>query len=77
MTAVLIIVGIIVVLAIVLMVLSNGRAKLPNRIENAWAQIDVQLNRFRHSSFTCRDAKRGGRRSRRDRMQGLSATHGQ
>ncbi|HMQ26064.1 MAG TPA: LemA family protein, partial [Acidimicrobiales bacterium] len=45
MTAVLIIVGIIVVLAIVLMVLYNGLVKLRNRIENAWAQIDVQLKR--------------------------------
>lgn len=45
MTAVLIIIGIIVLLAIVLMVLYNGLVKLRNRIENAWAQIDVQLKR--------------------------------
>ena len=45
MTAVLIIVGIVVLLAIFLMVLYNGLVKLRNRIENAWAQIDVQLKR--------------------------------
>ena len=45
MTAVLIIVGVIVLLAIILMVLYNGLVKLRNRIENAWAQIDVQLKR--------------------------------
>ena len=45
MTAVLIIIGLIVLLAIILMVLYNGLVKLRNRIENAWAQIDVQLKR--------------------------------
>ncbi|MCB1016407.1 MAG: LemA family protein, partial [Acidimicrobiales bacterium] len=45
MTALLIILGIVVVLAIVLMVLYNGLVTLRNRIENAWAQIDVQLKR--------------------------------
>lgn len=45
MTAVLIIVGVIVVLAIIVMVIYNGLVKLRNRIENAWAQIDVQLKR--------------------------------
>ena len=45
MTAVLIIIGVIVLLAIILMVLYNGLVKLRNRIENAWAQIDVQLKR--------------------------------
>ena len=45
MTAVLIIVGLIVILAIIVMVLYNGLVKLRNRIENAWAQIDVQLKR--------------------------------
>ena len=45
MTAVLIIIGLIVLVAIILMVLYNGLVKLRNRIENAWAQIDVQLKR--------------------------------
>jgi LemA protein len=42
----LIIVGVIIVLLVVyLIVLYNGLVKLRNRIENAWAQIDVQLKR--------------------------------
>ena len=45
MTAVLIILGVIVLFAIILVVLYNGLVKLRNRIENAWAQIDVQLKR--------------------------------
>ena len=45
MTAVLIIIGVVVLLVIVLVVLYNGLVKLRNRIENAWAQIDVQLKR--------------------------------
>jgi LemA protein len=43
--AVLVIVAIIVVVGIFLVVLYNGLVKLRNRIENAWAQIDVQLKR--------------------------------
>ena len=45
MIAVLIIVGLIVLVGIFLVVLYNGLVKLRNRIENAWAQIDVQLKR--------------------------------
>ena len=45
MTAVLIIVGLIVLVGIFLVVLYNGLVKLRNRIENAWSQIDVQLKR--------------------------------
>jgi LemA protein len=42
----LLIVGVIIVLLVVyLIVLYNGLVKLRNRIENAWAQIDVQLKR--------------------------------
>jgi len=44
-TAVLIIVGLIVLVGIFLVVLYNGLVKLRNRIENAWSQIDVQLKR--------------------------------
>jgi LemA protein len=36
---------IVVVLAIVLIVMYNGLVKLRNKVENAWAQIDVQLKR--------------------------------
>lgn len=45
MIALWIILGIIVLLVIWLVVLYNGLVKLRNRIENAWAQIDVQLKR--------------------------------
>src|SRR4051812_39126741 len=45
MSAVLVIIGVLVLLVIVLAVLYNGLVKLRNRIENAWAQIDVQLKR--------------------------------
>ena len=45
MTVLLIVLAIIAVIVIVLVVLYNGRVKLRNRIENAWAQIDVQLKR--------------------------------
>ncbi len=40
-----IILGIVVVLVVYAVVLYNGLIKLRNRIENAWAQIDVQLRR--------------------------------
>jgi LemA protein len=45
MIVLLIILGIIVVLALFLMAQYNGLVRLRNRIENAWAQIDVQLKR--------------------------------
>ncbi|KAA0236307.1 MAG: Protein LemA [Acidimicrobiales bacterium] len=45
MIALWIILGIVVLLVIWLVVLYNGLVKLRNRIENAWAQIDVQLKR--------------------------------
>ena len=46
MTALLVIVAVVVVvLAVALVVLYNGLVKLRNRIEGAWAQIDVQLRR--------------------------------
>lgn len=44
-SAILIIVGIIVVLAIALIALYNNLIKLRNRVDNAWSQIDVQLQR--------------------------------
>ncbi len=40
-----ILLGIVVVVALYAVVLFNGLIKLRNRIENAWAQIDVQLRR--------------------------------
>ena len=43
--ALIIILVLVVLLAIVLVVMYNGLVKLRNRIENAWAQIDVQLKR--------------------------------
>ena len=43
--ALIIILVIVVLLAIVLIVTYNGLVTLRNRIENAWAQIDVQLKR--------------------------------
>src|SRR5438034_5201686 len=46
--ALLIILAIIVVLVIFVISLYNGLVRLRNRIDNAWAQIDVQLKR-RHS----------------------------
>ena len=40
-----ILLGIVILLGIYVVVLYNGLIKLRNRIENAWAQIDVQLRR--------------------------------
>ena len=45
MTVLLIVLAVIAVIVIVLVVVYNGLVKLRNRIENAWAQIDVQLKR--------------------------------
>lgn len=45
MTVLLIVLAVLAVLVIGLIVLYNGLVKLRNRIENAWAQIDVQLKR--------------------------------
>ena len=45
MLVLLIILGIVVVLVIFVIVLYNSLVSLRNRIENAWAQIDVQLKR--------------------------------
>jgi LemA protein len=45
MVALLIILGIVVVLVIFVIMLYNSLVSLRNRIENAWAQIDVQLKR--------------------------------
>jgi LemA protein len=44
-TALLIVLGLIVVVGLVAIVLYNGLVRLRNQIENAWAQIDVQLKR--------------------------------
>jgi LemA protein len=41
----LILLGVVVLLVIYVIVLYNGLVSLRNRIENAWAQIDVQLKR--------------------------------
>jgi LemA protein len=43
--ALIVILVIVVVLLIVLVVMYNGLVKLRNRVESAWAQIDVQLKR--------------------------------
>jgi LemA protein len=43
--AVFVLLGIVVLLALYVIALYNGLIKLRNRIENAWAQIDVQLRR--------------------------------
>ncbi len=45
MIAVIVIVAIIVVLAIILIALYNNLVQLRNKVDNAWAQIDVQLQR--------------------------------
>lgn len=45
MTVLLILLGIIVVVGVLLVLQYNGLVKLRNRIEGAWAQIDVQLKR--------------------------------
>ena len=43
--ALIIVLVLVVLLAIVLVVMYNGLVKLRNKVENAWAQIDVQLKR--------------------------------
>ena len=45
MTALLIIIGIIALLAIWVIGIYNGLVRLRNQVKNAWAQIDVQLQR--------------------------------
>ena len=45
MSALIVVIVIVVVLGLVVMVLYNGLVQLKNKIENAWAQIDVQLKR--------------------------------
>ena len=45
MIVLIILIAILVVVGIYLVVLYNGLVSLRNRIENAWAQIDVQLKR--------------------------------
>ncbi|MGI8662329.1 MAG: LemA family protein [Acidimicrobiales bacterium] len=45
MIALLVIIGIVVVVGLILMSLFNGLVRLRNRVDNAWAQIDVQLKR--------------------------------
>ena len=45
MVPLIIILVLVVLLAIVLVVMYNGLVKLRNKVENAWAQIDVQLKR--------------------------------
>jgi LemA protein len=45
MVPLLIIIGIVVVLAIIAVVMYNGLIRRRNQVENAWAQIDVQLKR--------------------------------
>jgi LemA protein len=43
--AIIVIVAIVVLLLIVFVVMYNGLVRLRNRIDNAWSQIDVQLQR--------------------------------
>ena len=45
MLVLLIVLGLVVLLVIVLIVMYNGLVQLRNRVDNAWAQIDVQLKR--------------------------------
>ncbi len=45
MSAMLILVIILVVLAVIVIGMYNGLVQLRNRVQNAWAQIDVQLKR--------------------------------
>ncbi|MDQ1438731.1 MAG: LemA protein [Acidimicrobiaceae bacterium] len=45
MTALLVVVAIVVVLVLYVIVVYNGMIRRRNRIESAWAQIDVQLQR--------------------------------
>lgn len=45
MIAVIVIIAIVVVLGIAFVVMYNGLVRLRNRIDNAWSQIDVQLQR--------------------------------
>lgn len=45
MSALVIVLIIVVVLAVVLIALYNNLVRLRNRVDNAWAQIDVQLQR--------------------------------
>ncbi|HEX5616725.1 MAG TPA: LemA family protein [Acidimicrobiia bacterium] len=45
MLGVLIVLGIIALLVIVFVVMYNGLVKLRNRVDSAWSQIDVQLQR--------------------------------
>ena len=40
-----VILGIIVLLVIIVIAMSNGLVRLRNQVKNAWAQIDVQLKR--------------------------------
>lgn len=40
-----VLIGVVVVVGLLLMVMYNRLVRLRNRIENAWAQIDVQLQR--------------------------------
>ena len=47
MIALWIIVALVVLLAIYLVVLYNGLVQKRNRVDNSWAQIDVQLKRRR------------------------------
>ncbi|MCU1453434.1 MAG: LemA family protein [Acidimicrobiales bacterium] len=45
MIAIIVVVVIVVLLVVILMASYNGLVRLRNKIENAWAQIDVQLKR--------------------------------
>lgn len=44
-TGLLVVIGLVVLVVIVAIAIYNGLVKLRNRIENAWSQIDVQLQR--------------------------------
>ena len=43
----LVVVALIVAIAVFLVLLYNNLVQLRNRIDNAWAQVDVQLQRMR------------------------------
>ena len=45
MIALLIVLGVVVLLVLYVVFVYNGLVRLRNRIDNAWAQIDVQLRR--------------------------------
>ena len=46
-----IILGVVVLVALLIIILYNSLIGLRNQVENAWAQIDVQLKRRKNKFF--------------------------